>query len=93
MEALCSKFPLLHHVHSCFSVLEVLLLIRQGVTLVPMGGFVMGGFVPKGLMLLITEGHFSYAVVQTVLGLATSWSSLREGRKKVEREGRYSGII
>lgn len=38
MEALCAKFPLLHCVHSCFSVLGVLLLIRQGLTLVPMAG-------------------------------------------------------
>lgn len=44
-------------------------------------------------MLLITEGHFSYTAVQTVLGLAMSWSNSGEGRKKVEREGWYSGII
>lgn len=91
MEALCAKFPLLHCVHSSFSVLGLLLLIRQGLTLVPMAGLQWVALLPRALCYL--EGHFSYTVVQTVLGLAMSWSNSGEGRKKVEREGWYSGII
>lgn len=72
MEALCSKLPPLHHIHSCFAVPGILLLIRQRVTLVPVGGFATAYFISKGLVLLITEGYFSHTVLQTVLGLAAS---------------------